>query len=261
MASTKLTFKLIGSERDKGLVHLEDFANFCEGIFKCLRASESIVVGRAGAISYRITDMKCESATIQLQAVHKKNRPDERRQVIKFFRKTVANIEKHGRIDPRINVDDLAAFRELSEPLQHRVKRVVIGRVSLTEKFSKSLDHLLKEHSSYEGSVTGLLERINVHNDRNEFVLYPAVPGRQVVCVFPETMLEQVRAGMKRNVTVTGTLFYQPNNPVPTRVNAKQIEIHPADAELPTLFDVRESGTWDTEGMSALEFVRSLRDD
>lgn len=257
--STELTFKLVGSDEDRGHVQFEEFVKFCSTINKCLRASESIISGETGKIDYRITDLKCDSATIKLRPIRKGPATDNQLKVVSFFRKTVADLQS-GKIDPRIPPSDLQTFRELSEPLKRHAKRVVIGRVSITTTFDETIGKLLDENTSSEGSVTGMLERLNVH-DRNEFIVYPPIIGGQVTCSFPERLLDKVRQAVKKNVTVTGTQFYRPGSAVPSRVHVQDMEIHPADSELPSLYDLRALGKWDTGGLTAVDFVRAIRDE
>ena len=110
-----------------------------------------------------------------------------------------------------------------------------------------------------EGSVTGVVERLNVH-DKNEFYLYP--PLREaVVCTFPEDMFEQVRAAIKRNVTVNGTLSYASDNAFPTKVRVKSLEVHPPNDQLPTMRDLSGSFKDAFGGKTAVEFLRTIRDE
>jgi hypothetical protein len=260
MAGTQLTLTIIGSDENHGNVRFDDFFQFCETVYKCLRTSEQIVSGETAAIEYRITDLKYGSATVKLEAVRNGKRKDHRTKAISFFRKTVSDLQ-HGKIDPRIRPEELGTFRNLAEPLKHNAKRVVIGRVSITERFDKTIGKLLDESISSEGSVVGVLERLNVHDDRNEFVIYPPDAGSQITCLFPETLLDDVRRAIKRNVTVTGTQFYRHGSALPYRIHAIAIDTHPDDSELPSLHDVRALGKWDTGGLTAIQFLRAIRNE
>lgn len=115
--------------------------------------------------------------------------------------------------DKRFTFDDLEAFRELVSPLDRHAKEVWVNGSKLTSDFVASIERILGSAIPSEGQVTGRLERLNVH-DRYEFVLFP-VAGTRIVCAFDQAMLEQVRMGIKRTVTVSGTLFFQPDKPLP----------------------------------------------
>lgn len=176
------------------------------------------------------------------------------------FRDTVEALNR-GKVDPRMHPDSLEVFRSLADPLKKHAARVVIGRTTLTDTYTETISRVLDDVTSYEGSVTGLLERINVHNQKNEFVIYPPIANRQIPCIFHDNLLPDVRRAIKRNVTVFGTVFYRPGGLLPSRVHVRNIEIHPSDDELPDLHAVRALGDWDTGGLSAVEFVRALRDE
>jgi hypothetical protein len=262
MSGTRLTVTMIGSEESHGKVRFDEFFRFCETVYKCLRASEEIVSGEGATIEYRIANLKYGSATVELEAVRKgkPKRGDRRAKVIDYFRKTVSNLQR-GKIDPRIPPDDLGTFRELAAPLGRNVKRIVIGRTSLTKRFDETIGKLLDESLSSEGAVTGVLERLNVHDERNEFVIYPHDSAEQITCLFPESLLESVRKAIKRTVTVTGTQFYRHGSALPYRIHATAIEIHEDDSELPSLHDVRALGKWDTGGLTAVDFLRAIRNE
>ena len=220
--------------------------------------------GDTGKIEYRIVDLKCESAMVKVEAIrHDRGIPsrksDPRKEVVAFFRQTISDLQK-GKVNPRIPPADLDTFRELSEPLKRNAKRVVIGRTSLTSQFDRTIRKVLDESISSEGSVTGILARINVR-DRNEFIVYPSLEGGQVTCNFPEAMLDKVGQAVKRNVTVSGTRVYRLGSALPSRVHVKALDIHPLDSELPSLSEVRALGKWGTGNLTAVEFVRSLRNE
>lgn len=257
----EITFKIVGPDSSNGLVDLEEFTRFCISIQKCLRAAEAIVAGDVGKIEYRIVDLKCESATVKVEAVRhgRGKQSDPRKAVISFFRDTVRDLEK-GKVDQRMAPADLDAFRELSEPLKRNAKRVIIGRTFITHHFDKTIGKVLDNNISSEGSVTGVLARINVR-DRNEFIVYPSLEGGQVTCTFPESMVEEVGRAVKKNVTVSGTQVYRIGSPLPSRVHVKKMDVHPMDSELPSLSEVRRLGKWGTGNLTAVEFVRALRDE
>lgn len=257
--ANRITFKLVGSDKNRGQVNFADFIKFCEGVEKCLRRSEAIVTGSDYArISYRIADLKCASATIVLEA-QKVDATDTRKSVLKFFRETVSDIEV-GKIDSRMGVDDLQAFREIANPIKHNDLKVVIGRTRISESFANNIDKLLKGGMSADGNLTGKLERVNLH-DRNEFVLYPIAGPSSVTCNFSNELWEKIRPAIRSNVTILGTLFYREGGDHPYRAHVRHIEVHPSDDDLPTLNDVAVLGKWGTGGLSSVEFVRSLRDD
>jgi len=202
--------------------------------------------------------LRDSSAGIGLEAIRPKKGADYRTEVLSLFKKTVATLQAGGAVDPRWTPEALEDFRALYKA-PRKTKEIWIGGKQITSRYLANIDEILKPALASEGSVTGILERLNVH-DKNEFVLYPPLWGA-VTCAFPDELFEQVRAAIKRNVTVFGTLGYPPDKPYPAKVQVKSLEVHPPDDELPTLRELRGSFRGCLEGETATEFVRAIRDD
>ena len=175
--------------------------------------------------------MHAESAAMKLEAIRPTNGRDDRAAVLGLFRETTSRLQTGKTPDRRLAFDDLEAFRELVLPLNRNAKEVWVNDSRLTSDYVASIDRILGSAIPSNGQVTGRLERLNVH-DRYEFVLFP-VAGTRIVCAFDQSILEQVRTGIKRTVTVSGILYFQPDKPLPDRVRVEKMEIHPADEDLP----------------------------
>jgi hypothetical protein len=258
VADTTVGVKLVGLDADGGSVQFDDFRHFCNTLNSCLRKCETAVTSERERIRYRITGLADGSARLKLQPMRPKNGQDRRREVVNLFKRTVADIQAGRRPDPRLGTSALKDFKELySGP--KRTKEVWIEGEQLTSHYAANIDDLLRPILASEGTVTGILERLNVHN-KNEFVLYPAI-GNPVACVFPDELFEQIRLAVKRNVTVYGTVSYPPDGAHAEKVQVKELEFHPPDSELPTLGQLRGAFRGCTEGKTATEFVRAIRDE
>lgn len=110
-----------------------------------------------------------------------------------------------------------------------------------------------------EGSLTGMLEWLNIHNNNNTFHIYPITGPTKVNCHFTKEWRDTVINGIDKNVTVYGELRYKKRENFPYAVNVRHIEIHPDDSELPTLGSLRGMMVNQT-GLGAADFIRSLRD-
>lgn len=261
MPDPRVSLRLVGSDEDNSAVRFDDFRVFCDKLSECLRHAEMAVTRQSGKIRYRVAGLEGGSAIMVLEAVAPRSTKtrDRRAEVLSFFKKTVADLQKGVEIDRRVTPDDLVVFRELRASLK-RTKEVWIETNEITSQYIANIDKLLETPVVTEGSVSGFVHGLNVHN-RNEFFLYPPIPGFRIVCSFPEEMFEVVRTAIKRNVTVAGTLYHHPDRPFPDRVQVKEIEIHPPDNELPKLRDLRGLLHGCTGGRGAVDFVRALRDE
>ena len=259
MPQNTLTIKLVGSEDDNGLVRLDDFTGVCRALSKCLRRVDDVVRPEGSRLRYRIVAMQAASAAITLEAIRPSTGRDERGAVVGLFRDTATRLQAGKTPDGRFTFDDLEAFRELVLPLDRHAKEVWVDGSKLTSDYVANIDRILGSAIPSHGQVTGRLERLNVH-DRYEFVLFPAA-GTRIVCAFDQSIFEQVRMGVKRTVTVSGILYFQPDKPLPDRVRVEKMEIHPADEELPRLSDLKGIARRCTGKMTSVEFVRAIRDE
>jgi hypothetical protein len=66
---------------------------------------------------------------------------------------------------------------------------------------------------------------------------------------------------IKRNITVSGTLYFHQDKPFPDKVLVKNMELHPDDNELPTLGSLRGIAPNCSGGMDSVDYVRSVRDE
>jgi hypothetical protein len=185
---------------------------------------------------------------------------DAREEVIGLFVETVGRLEEGKEIDRRFTKEDLQLFRRLAEPLNRRLSGVEIARQRITTSFIANIDILIGSSIPLEGSVSGRLERLNLHN-RSEFALYPPIEGFVVLCVFSEEMTDQVIAAINRTVTVSGRLIFKPDSPFPERVQVRSLEIHPPDSELPRLGELRGLLRGGIGNQTAVEFLNSIRDE
>jgi hypothetical protein len=259
MASPKITIDLTGADAQQGSVLLGDLANFCDQLATCLKRIED-KFSSGTRLKYRITDMRHGSAYLEIQPIAPKRGADFGPAVVQLFSETIAKLESGKQADPRLDVQDLIAFRKMAEPLNGKLKDVRINGTSVTTSFIAHIDRLLAEPISSQGSVTGMLDRINVHN-KNEFTLFATIARVPVACTFPDELFVKVREGIKRNVTVYGKVTPRRDSASPERVQVAEIEIHPDDNDLPKLSDLRGSLRGGTEGKSVTEFVRALRDE
>ena len=257
---TTLTVKLVGTPDEDGAVYFSDFEDFCNSLQSCLRRAEVTVYGRAGQLRYKIQDLRSASAEITLEAVMRTPKErDRRKSVFNLVKGTVRSIQSGRRLSPRVTPDDVAAYKKLALPLSKGVHKVWVDDTEITLAFVKNADRILKSAIMQNGSVTGVLEKLNIHNDRNEFVLFPPVSGYAITCTFKDEMLDQVRKAVKRTVTVTGELEYNADAPFPKKASVESMEIHPDDDALPSIIDLRGYAKGCTGEMTSAAYIDMIR--
>jgi hypothetical protein len=259
-AVPSLPVKLSGADSLGGSVLFADFREFCEALTSCLRVVEN-VVSRKSKIRYLISDMRTGSPlTMTLAPLPPRKGQDVREEVLGLFVETVGGLEEGGVIDPRFTKEDLRTFRRLAEPLGRRLAGVEIASRRITTNFLANVDVLIGASIPSEGSVSGRLERLNLH-EKKEFALYPPIEGFVVVCVFPDELTDKVIAAINRTVTVHGRLIFRPDSPFPERVQVRSLEIHPSDDELPRLSELRGLLRGGIGNQTAVEFLNTIRDE
>lgn len=238
----RIRIRMVGDDADGGLVRLEDFAHLCDALRKCLRSLESDITGSTPAVQYRIAELDCKSAAVGIDAVSPAKHPNRGPALARKFKNTVRHLQSNpSKVDPRIDVDTLEQFKKLYRPVTRsagpKERRLHVAGVALDARFIANIDKLIETPVRSLGSVSGQLERLNVHNS-SEFYIWPPLHGAKVLCRFSEDLLPKVREGVKRHVTVWGMLYYQSDRPYPIRAEVRDIEVHPEESELPSLDDL-----------------------
>ena len=242
MRAARLTVKLTGSEMDGGDVVLDDLKGFCSALSACLKVVER-VLDVESALDYRLVGLRRGSCGMTLEPTAQTDDTHDGKRVLDLFRNTVRSLETGRRVDPRYTSHDLRVFRRLTDPLNRKVREIHFGRSKVSEQYRANIDKMLNRPSVAAGEATGLLEKVDVH-DRNVFTLFPNI-GEPITCMFANGLLDQVKQGLKQNVTIYGKLFYFLDSPFPGKANVTEIVVHPPDNQLPSLYDLH--GSWACE--------------
>jgi hypothetical protein len=255
----RISAKISGGREAAGAVEFDDFVQLCQAIEECLKCTEAAVTGAKPVLRYRIVKLRTGSAEIAIEPIAPLEGRDRRRQTVGLFNKTITALQHGRRVDSRYGDDDLNCFRRLIIPLERGAATLEVSGQVLTTEFATNIEKALGETFSSEGSITGIIEGLNVHN-RFECTIYEQVDAQRISCSFPKELVDIVLSAIRKRVTIFGLQSFRPDSAIPYQVRIESIEVLPPDEELPTLDDVRELGTWDTGGKSAVDFVRSLRD-
>lgn len=107
------------------------------------------------------------------------------------------------------------------------------------------------------GSVTGMLESLNVHGKR-EAAVYNELDRRRVVVSFAEPDYDRVHGALRRRVEVFGAVQEDADGR-PLRVRMQDIELLLTDDDLPTLASIAGSMPDLTGGATAAEHLARNR--
>ena len=262
--ANRITIRLLGSARDGGDVRLSEFIEQLEALSEVLRQTERALSGKnSNFIYYKIVDLTHNSpATVVLEPVARPASPVTPRAVTNNFFAGVRAI-KEKKAPHGADLAMMESYRALAAPKRdfQRVEILETAKkiLPIDSAFSKQVEEIIGPDIYSFGSISGRLERVNFHNALR-FVVFPAVGPERIACEFRPDLRKRVKEALDNYVTVTGRFRYKKMDKFPYAIDAKDIDIHEPDDELPTLHSLRGLAPNSTEGMSAEEFVRSIRD-
>jgi len=266
MANKRITIRLIGSEKDGGDVRLSDLIGQLEAFSEVLRQTERALSGKPNNfIYYKVVDLTHSSpTTMTLEGVARQSAPVSPRAVANNFIAGVRSIRNKKKAPMGANLAMMESYRALSISEKRNIQRVEIVEtakkvIPIDSAFTRQVDEIIGPDIFSYGTVSGRLESVNLHNTL-KFVVFPAVGPSKVVCEFKPGLRAKVKNALDNYVTISGRLRYKQMDKFPYAIDAKDIDIHEQNDDLPTLNDLRGISPNSTEGMSAEEFVRSIRD-
>lgn len=248
VSKRRITVQIKGSAEDGGYPRLTEFLQQLDAVKSALKHTERLLSGSEdGSVYYRIVKLGMSSPAIVVLEETPIRTGDKRAKlphvpITERLVTTLLNIERRGTFPKAADLPALEAYRNVGTLLHRHVEAVTIksaGKtVSIGEEFNKKIDKIIGPDELIEGSITGLLLAINLHNT-TRFEVYPPVGPKRVVCDFPTAMKKRVIEGLDRNVRVYGRLRYKHWADLPHAISADDLEVFPPDEELPTLFDLR----------------------
>ena len=265
--SNTIEFTVDGLARYSGDITLGGFLYQLRNLYEALRLTDRLLSKspRTTAI-YRITDLSHSSpATVEIAATPKSPDIDHTEEILDGLVGSMNQIAKDGTAPNWVNRDLLKRLRDLNGPVGRSVQAATLRReghaVELTQLLKAKIEVILAPEDTFEGSLKGRLEAINLHDQTNTFRIYPPAGPSRVTCHFPKELREEAIRALDRDVVVAGVLRYKANAPFPEEIDVKGIDVLPGVADLPTLIDLKGAAPEATGRQTPAEFVRKLRDE
>lgn len=262
----RITIEFKGSDADAGDVRLSEFLEQLEAVKEALKQTERVVSGRPDQhIYYKIVDLSHSSPSrVVLEPVYP---------VDKVLRKSLSvvpdaltssiRVLQFGRKPPaRADLAMLESYKTLGA--SRNLKEMTISTspqkvVSINQGFSERVERAIGPDIFAPGSISGRLERVNLHNTRS-FDIFPPIGPPKIRCHFEEADRAKVKNALDNFVTVKGRLRYKTWDKHPHAIDVKFIDIHEPDADLPMMDDLRGIAPDATGGLSSEDFVRTIRE-
>jgi hypothetical protein len=263
-----IALQFSGTDADTDALHLEDFLKQMEAVKHAINETQRVLTrGRGPDIHYRVVAISRSSPyRIVLQADAIPTTAAAVATLERTFPAAAEQIQSQGRVPAGFDGPALRAYREMTAALDARLSPLTIESeghvVAVTNQLAKRVGVLLGPKHFALGSVTGRLEKVNIHGGENAFWVYPLLgPKGGVRCHFRKAMLERVSEGVGRYVDVHGRLTYNAVDYFPEEVRAESMDVHLSDGEFPDMTSLRGIAPEATGRKSTDEFLGDLRDE
>lgn len=183
--------------------------------------------------------------------------------VIRSFLAIQANLNAGKALDYPRGV--LEAFRDIAQGLGRRIREIAFegkGKVVVVgQRVVETVEAVLAVDEEEQGSMTGMLELLNVHEDANTFRIYPTIGPSYVTCTFKNELRETVLGAAGRYIRVSGTLKHHAREEYPYEIAVAAIEVMPDESDLPKLADLKGMAPGCTGDLASEDFVDKGRHD
>jgi hypothetical protein len=234
-------------------------ADFLQQV-SALRRLVLLSVHDVDAVEAKIVDLSRNSpATIELEAFW---RHDQRPLEIDRYFSAVRSVFDRGEAPKelaRAVFDTLKEFVSVvGKGVRESVLQIGDQKIRIEHQARLRVESAIEPDYSVDGTIDGMLEAVNVHNNRNQFVLYPIIGPTRVNCYFPDEMLDEVRPVLGKYAIVTGTMKYRWREKFPFEARATQLE-QVSESDQPYLPDVIGLAPQATGGECSENFVKEIR--
>ncbi len=267
MQPNEIAFYITGKPEEDQHVTLDEFIRQLTFFLQALHQTDSHLSKVDFASTYyQVIDLRHSSpAFVAIRAHPVQNMADQSSTILSTFFNEFSAIEHTKQVPQYIERSLLESFRNVVLPLgKQKVSDLTVLYQEQSLQLSASTMHYLdavlaEEAMDEEGSISGMLEEINIHAGTNSFRIYPKIGPRKVICHFPKHLMDQAINSINRHVNIYGKLKYKARERFPYEVVVFDIEVYPPDEELPTLDDLRGIAPNATQGVSSEEFIRNIR--
>jgi len=265
-----IKLKVEGLDAEQGHVPVDEFLEKLTHLVTALNEIDRLV-GQSGSpkLYYRIVNATHGSPLeVTLEPVLKKKTVAAGEQYIhechdRFFRELSA-IKRMEPLSPDVETGLLENLYDLAIGAGTEFKSAALSNdkahIELDKTFETNLARLVREEDVSYGGMDGKLEAVNIHGGNRRCWIYPQLGPQRVRCDFLPGTSEQIREALGHLVHVEGAKFFRPPGPFPIRIAVKEFEILDGE-EAVSLSSLRGIAPNATEGVSAVEFIRRIRNE
>ena len=261
----RITIQLRGSANDEQHVRFAEFITELHALHTALMNAESIVARSSrSSLYFRVIDLTHASrASVVLEAIPRRSEHDLTADVVKTFFDGLRQIQESGQVSENFDRSILESYKALCAGLHKNVTEIRFSGdeydIKIDWQLESRIDRLLGGDAIREGSMEGMLEAINLHNNANKFNLFPSAGPSKVVCHFHESMISDAINAIARYVYVAGQVKFKTREFFPHEIEVASMEVYPPEHELPTLASLRGVAPNATGDVDAVAFIRAVR--
>jgi len=266
MVNNRIKIELKGQKVDNDLVRLKDFALSLFAVSGIVtRLDHNLSKIPSSSFYLRIISLHLASpATIEVETIPFEPTLDYSKEAINEFFLALKDILSKNP-STKFDSEILKLYKQIGRVFKRDVTEIAFSsgdvKIRVVENIEPFIDEILGEDEIVQGSVSGILEYINIHAEANKFYIYPIAGAKRIDCHFPDSLLELATTSINRYINIQGKIKYKKTDNFPYAVDVENIEIYPQENELPNLFDLRGIAPDATSGLTSEEFVRRIRDE
>lgn len=262
---SRISVVLSGLDDDRGDLRFTDFIAQLGNIQRALVETDRLVSGSRTVYGLVAGLSHRSPATIELEILDLSPETRNGPRVASALYNGFHVVQTERRAPPEYDYRALEALKVVALPLGKAIGGISVAldgqSTVLSPDFARTIDEIVGPDEYERGSVTGWLEKINLHAGQNVFTVYPATDQPGVRCLFKKSLREAAVRAVDRYVTVYGRLSFKSEADYPHAVAVREIEIHPPKSELPRLSDLLGVAPGRLKDESSEDFVRRLRDE
>ena len=264
MVDDKIVIKIFPRDDGKDVL-LSDFSKEIDAFTRALEQADILFSGRGRRTAeFRIVDLHHSQATVVIGAEPLEGSVDVRSIIADTFFSGLNMLSERPVVPPGFTAGLVGLLRDLASPIGTSVSRTMVSWGSRSTEISLAFKRCVYQvplpDEREAGTVSGMMELVNLHNPQNTFRLYPDIGPNQINCRFTSGLFEDVKRGLGKYVEVAGEVFYRYGEKFTYRVDVEEIEV-PDQTEAPTFEGLRGIAPNATGGIPSEEFVRELRNE
>ena len=265
MLEKKISLIMEGPDENSGDVDLDNFLKEIEQLKKVISNIDEEINGGKKTSRLAVVGLSHNSpATIALEIRTRLPFEDLSNTIFQRFHDLIKKVQSHNKAEDE-NFTILGELYKLFSPIGKSMKSIVIGfneeRVLLSQDMENYIEEILtKNEKKYSTSVEGMLEEINVHNNKNLFKIFldRAYSG-YIRCQFPDDKLPQASNALKKRVLVKGTGKFRKGDIFPHQMEVLEIKVLPSANDLIPLISIMGVAPEATADLSSEDFVKTSR--